>query len=498
MAVDLVELLLEFQPDSPELKHKRDYDQQARKFVSELSNVSASQWQKGADSPQDALTLLNPAVNSIAYAFALRHRIHAVADKRSVPDSLQPGGELWNKLVLWLETFDPVQMRYAGLEWKKLVDLVEQIARVVGSPSLAIAPMRSAMIRLDPTTGTFTSIHLSFIQLCMETRSYAAAEPILDNYIHSLPSKIPASVLQGLEYSVPCADVATSGEFIHHSSGHTDKVTLSDLQEYYLLGAMAYLGLRQFTKARHFLEHVLVAPSANVANGFMTEAYKKWVLVSCLVDATDASVPRTANGNAIKQVKAVSKAYEALAEAYTQLGNLSKLKAQIKAGADTWAEDGNSGLVTEVQNSQMRSYVSRLSRTFSAIPVSNIARNLGGSAEETTQYLETLIKGGYLNARLEQSDKSEGGTVLRFFLDPAQGPLAKTEKQQQHALFEQTTRTNILAEQVKDADYRVTLTKEFVDHLKRQNKKQGAGGDAMDTAWDDGLDAEEDIMVDMH
>lgn len=142
------------------------------------------------------------------------------------------------------------------------------------------------MIRLDPTTGTFTSIHLSFIQLCMETRSYAAAEPILDNYIHSLPSKIPASVLQGLEYSVPCADVATSGEFIHHSSGHTDKVTLSDLQEYYLLGAMAYLGLRQFTKARHFLEHVLVAPSANVANGFMTEAYKKWVLVSCLVDAT--------------------------------------------------------------------------------------------------------------------------------------------------------------------------------------------------------------------
>lgn len=38
--------------------------------------------------------------------------------------------------MLWLETFDPVQMRYAGLEWKKLVDLVEQIARVVGSVCL--------------------------------------------------------------------------------------------------------------------------------------------------------------------------------------------------------------------------------------------------------------------------------------------------------------------------------------------------------------------------
>jgi COP9 signalosome complex subunit 3 len=214
--------------------------------------------------------------------------------------------------------------------------------------------MRSAMIRLDPTTGTFTSFHLSLMQLCMETRSYAAAESILDNYIHSLPSKIPASVRENLEYSVPCADIATSGEFIHQGSGHSDKVTLADLQEYYLLGGMVYLGTRKFKKARQSLEHVLIVPSLNVANGFMLEAYKKWTLVSCLVNSTvraasdklhgtfnilqDSNTPRTANAQAIKQVKSASKAYEALAEAYTQLGNLPKLKAQIKAGTDTWAE----------------------------------------------------------------------------------------------------------------------------------------------------------------
>lgn len=139
------------------------------------------------------------------------------------------------------------------------------------------------MTRLDPTTGTFTSFHLSFIQLCMETRSYAAAEPILDNYIHTLPTKIPNVVREGLEYSVACADVASSGEYIHLSSGHSDKITLAEIQEYHVLGAMAYLALRRFKKAQHFLEHVLVVPSANTANGFMLEAYKKWVLVSCLV-----------------------------------------------------------------------------------------------------------------------------------------------------------------------------------------------------------------------
>ncbi|KAF2819768.1 hypothetical protein CC86DRAFT_412689 [Ophiobolus disseminans] len=498
MAESLLQVLLQFQPEAPEVKQKRDYDQAARNFSAQVSNISSSHWQKGADTSSDVLTVLDPTTNSIAYAFALRHRIAGIVEKRNVPDTLKPGGALWNKLVKFLEEFDSVQMRYAGHEWRKLVDYVEQIARVMGSPGLAIAPIRSAMTRLDPTTGTFTHMHLRFMELCMETRSYNAAQEILDNYIHSIPTKIPQHVREGLEYSVPCADVATSGEYIHVASGHSEKVTLSDLQEYYLLGAMAYLGLKQFRKAQQMLEHVLVVPTANTANGFMLEAYKKWVLVSCLVHSTDRAIPRTANTVAIKQVKSASKAYEALAEAHAQLSNLSKLKVQIKYGAEIWADDGNTGLVNEVLVSQMRSYVSRLSRTFSAIPVSNIANNLGETPDNIAQYLENMIKEGHLNARLEQSDKPNTGAVLRFFLDPSQGPLAKTEKQQQQVLFEQTLRTNMLAEQVKDASYRLTLTKEYVENLKRVNKKQATGGEAMDTAWDDGIDAEEDIMDDMH
>jgi COP9 signalosome complex subunit 3 len=203
------------------------------------------------------------------------------------------------------------------------------------------------MTNLDPSTGTFTLTHLSFVRLCLETRSYAAAEPILDNYIHSLPAKIPATARESLEYSVPCSDVASSGEYIHQGSGHTDKVTLDNLQEYYVSGAMAYLGMRQFKKAQQLLEHVLVAPASNVANGLMLEAYKKWVLVNCLVDSIESAlsktpqsrvVPRTANLAALKQVKSASRAYEALAEAYSLAGNLSKLKAQIKAGTEIWAE----------------------------------------------------------------------------------------------------------------------------------------------------------------
>lgn len=59
MTVELPTLLLQFQPDSEELKSRQKYDQAARQFVKQLDNVSASHWSKGADTPQDVLEVDN-------------------------------------------------------------------------------------------------------------------------------------------------------------------------------------------------------------------------------------------------------------------------------------------------------------------------------------------------------------------------------------------------------------------------------------------------------
>ena len=50
------------------------------------------------------------------------------------------------------------------------------------------------------------------------------------------------------------------------------------------------------------------------------------------------STPRSVNGNALKQLKAAAKPYEALADAFSQLNNLAKLKAQVNAGREIWSE----------------------------------------------------------------------------------------------------------------------------------------------------------------
>jgi COP9 signalosome complex subunit 3 len=55
MSTDLVSILLQFQPDAAEIKQRREYDQAARNFVTQLSNISSGHWAKTADTPDDVL-----------------------------------------------------------------------------------------------------------------------------------------------------------------------------------------------------------------------------------------------------------------------------------------------------------------------------------------------------------------------------------------------------------------------------------------------------------
>jgi len=148
----------------------------------------------------------------------------------------------------------------------------------------------------------------------------------------------------------------------------------------------------------------------------------------------------------------------------------------------------------------MRLYVSKLQLTYSAMPISVVAKYLNSSPEDTETYLKNLIDGGYVNARLDRISSPKETLVLRFFSDLTEGPLAKSEKQQHAELLEQTQRTNKLADQVKAADYRLSLNKDYLEHVKRQTKKaaaNAAAGEAMDVSWDDSGEPEEDIMGDL-
>jgi len=141
-------------------------------------------------------------------------------------------------------------------------------------------PIRTAMLRLDRSTSCFTSTHLLLIRLCLHTKAFQDALPILDNDIFHFPTVDHSSRTAPPRL---CEYHESSSTFITTSSGLSHKLHYQDHLTYFLYGAMLYLGLKEWKRALLFLEIVIVSPASNTASMIQVEAYKKWVLVGLLL-----------------------------------------------------------------------------------------------------------------------------------------------------------------------------------------------------------------------
>lgn len=142
--------------------------------------------------------------------------------------------------------------------------------------------------------------------------------------------------------------------------------------------------------------------------------------------------------------------------------------------------------------------VQDLQKIYSAIPISLVATELQQSPERTHAYLEDLISKQLINASIEYAQ--DGQVILRFYPNLSTGPLAKTEQQHFNSIILQKTRIDQLSDQVKAADARMSVTKYWVDHLRKRDRKNEDGLAERDHAeqmpWGNAADADgdEDLM----
>jgi COP9 signalosome complex subunit 3 len=181
--------------------------------------------------------------------------------------------------------FDATAIRIqGGSDWRHLVELLDRSAAHFRMHAAAVAPIRTALERIDPTGGTFTSLHTLFLRIILASGIYEAALPIIDRPIHSFPPKDS----HGFGEELAPSNYVDSSEYITIKSGITKVVTEKDVQEYYLLAAMICIGVgrRKWEDALIYLEMVITSPTANTATGYMLEAYRKWLLLHCLARGT--------------------------------------------------------------------------------------------------------------------------------------------------------------------------------------------------------------------
>lgn len=141
-----------------------------------------------------------------------------------------------------------------------------------------------------------------------------------------------------------------------------------------------------------------------------------------------------------------------------------------------------------------------LQRIYSAIPIMTVASELGLPPENAHAYLENLISGRLVNASIEYPQ--DGEAILRFYPNLSSGPLAKTEQQHHRAIIEQKVRIDKLSDQVKMADARLSVTRYWVDHLKKRKDKNEDGAEreqAEQMPWSatGDADGDEDLMDSM-
>ena len=465
----------------------KTWDETAKDFVKYVGDISNATWTKPVDK-RNVLDVLNPTTNTIAYIYGLNAQISAIGKDRARAE------ECLDYAVVFFASFDPVQIRYADGAWRELLESTFQICASLNIRDAS--PLVTAMLRLDPSAGTFTTTHLRLLRRCLEAGCPSQMLPILDKDIYAFPQKPPKNLPEELLNE----ESDFSNSFIVDGSGFAGKPKAEHVLEYYLLGAHIYTGLRKYSRARLFLEFIILAPSpAHSCSALQMEAYKRWILLGLLSGGRRFPLPRTTDQAVLKSMRATSRAYEALADNFEKRDH-RKFQAEAQTGWQIWQDEGNLRLVKEVGEALFRFRVIDLQKTYAALPVSRVATLLSLQASSAPQTLTDMIRNGQLNASISPS--SSGEAVLRFHGTPSSSSTAQGED----SIEAQTKRIENLVASIKEADRRVRLTQEYVAYERRSKGSgmMGPDGDLaeqMDLTWDapiagtaDDDDGDEDIM----
>ncbi|KAF2227736.1 hypothetical protein BDZ85DRAFT_292799 [Elsinoe ampelina] len=469
-----------------------NYDSKLQAHVSQLRKATSTKSGKRISDPE-LLRVLHPAEHTLGYIFLLNGLTNGRTSDIYVIS-----------LVAFLTQFDPVQARYAGAEWRRILQIAGEVMVETQDVQL-LTPIRTAILRMDPSSSTFTTSHLEYLQLCLHVRRPREALPILDKDILDFPYKDYPEI----DARPACADHHNSCGYITKKSDISGDVTALMVQEYFLLGAQVYIGLRNYERAKTFLELVIATPTLNQAvDMYMLEAYRKLLLVGLVADGVPVPCSHIFEQGSVRIAESAAKPYQGLVEAFKNR-DLAKFHAEVDEAGLSWVEDGNAGLVREAAESLRRYRVLDLQRTYAALPVDQVAIHLSLSSQNTVQLLQSMIQQGHLQASISTSNRpshSQNGTsngdapVLRFHSWDSSRPVQQVGGDKEQQIQSQIQRIAVLSEAVKEADRKFSLTKDFGDYLKRNKKGTDAGAAAfedpmeMDDNFGGGGD-DEDIMA---
>ncbi|KAJ5122851.1 hypothetical protein N7526_009788, partial [Penicillium atrosanguineum] len=121
-----------------------EYDRQIRDLVAHCRHLLSTNALGSVCRDESTLDRFHPGRDSIIYLFLLRLQIQTLQEtsRGTLPYDLLPPGKLWSRAVRYLEIFDPVQIRYAGREFRQIIEYIGQASQAASKAWLYLDYLR--------------------------------------------------------------------------------------------------------------------------------------------------------------------------------------------------------------------------------------------------------------------------------------------------------------------------------------------------------------------
>ncbi|KAF5746942.1 putative 26S proteasome regulatory subunit S3 [Tripterygium wilfordii] len=317
------------------------------------------------------LDQLDPSKHSLGYLFILRAC-------SSGPISKEQAGELVLIFSRFISSCAAEQIRLAPEKFISVCKRFKDQVMLLEAPLRGVGPMLTAVRKLQSSSEHLTALHPDFLQLALLAKCYKTGLSVLEDDI--------------FEVDQP-----------------------RDLFLYCYYGGMICIGQKCYKKALELLHNAVTAPMSTV-NAIAVEAYKKYVLISLILNGQfSSSLPKYSSSVAQRNLKNLCQPYIELATSYSS-GKISELETFVQTNEEKFESDNNLGLVKQVVSSMYKRNIQRLTQTYLTLSLQDIANTVQlNSSKEAEIHVLQMIQDGEIYATINQKDG-----MVRFLEDPEQ------------------------------------------------------------------------------
>lgn len=153
---------------------------------------------------------------------------------------------------------------------------------------------------------------------------------------------------------------------------------------------MIYTACKNYDRALYFFEVAVSAPALSMSH-IMLESYKKYILVSLILNGKIQPIPKYSSQVISRFMKPLSYAYHDLATAFLTTSREEVLNI-VNKYREIYVRDTNMGLVKQVISSLYKKNIQRLTKSFITLSLSDVASRvqLSGS-NEAEKYILDMV-----------------------------------------------------------------------------------------------------------